>query len=87
MYGILSVVEFVEVEDHTHQAGLLEIEYLNKKTTGLLLRILKSYFETGMYVILDYDICVLKGLIPLRKKGVFLCCHKEEKILVFHGRR
>ena len=40
---------------------------------GLLLRMMKIYFATGRYVILDSDFCVLKGLIQLRKKGVFSC--------------
>ena len=33
----------------------------------------KSYFSTSRYVIIDYGFCVLKGLIQLRKKGVFPC--------------
>ena len=38
---------------------------------GLFWRMMKSYFATGSYVILDYGFCVLKGLIQLRKKGIF----------------
>ena len=34
---------------------------------------MKSYFATGGYVILDYGFCVLKGLIQLRKKRIFVC--------------
>ena len=40
---------------------------------GLLLSMTKIYFSTGRYVILDSDLCFLKGLIQLRKKGVFSC--------------
>ena len=40
---------------------------------GLLLHIMKIYFATGRYVILDSGLCVLKRLIQLRKKGVFAC--------------
>ena len=40
---------------------------------GLLLYMMKSYFATGMYVVLDSGFCVLKGLIQLRKKGIFAC--------------
>ena len=40
---------------------------------GLLLRMMKSYFSTDRYVIIDSGFCVLKGLIKLRKKGVFAC--------------
>ena len=39
----------------------------------LLLRMINSYFATGSYLILDYVFCVLKGLIQLRKKGLFSC--------------
>ena len=31
----------------------------------------KIYFATGRYAIIDSGFCVLKGLIQLRKKGVF----------------
>ena len=37
---------------------------------GLLLRMMKRYFATGRYVIIDYGFCFLKGLIQLMKKGV-----------------
>ena len=40
---------------------------------GLLLRMMKSYFSTVRYVILNYGFCVLKELIQLSKKGVFAC--------------
>ena len=40
---------------------------------SLLLRMTKSYFTTGRYVIIDSGFCVLKGLIKLRKKGIFSC--------------
>ena len=39
----------------------------------LLLHMTKSYFPTGRYIVLDYVFCVCKGLIKLRKKGVFAC--------------
>ena len=69
--GILFVVELVEVKARPLQAGPLEFEDLDGKTVGLLLSLMKSYFSTGRYVILDSVFCVLKGLIQLRKKGVF----------------
>ena len=40
---------------------------------GLLLRMMKSYFATGKYVIIDSDFYVLKVLIKLRKKVGFSC--------------
>ena len=67
------VVELVEGKEHPRQAGPLEFEDLSRNTLGLLLRMMKSYFATGRYVILDYSLCVLKGLIQLRKKGIFPC--------------
>ena len=38
---------------------------------GLLLRMMKSYFSTGRYIILDSGFCVLIELIQLKKKVVF----------------
>ena len=40
---------------------------------SLLLRMMKSYFATGRYVILYSSFFVLTGLIKLRKKGFFAC--------------
>ena len=56
-------MELVEVKEHLRQTGPLEFKYLGRKTIGLLLRMMKSYFATGRYVILDSGFCVLKGLI------------------------
>ena len=74
------VVELVEGKEHPHQDGSLEFEDLGGKTVGLLLCMMKSYFATGRYVILDYIFCVLKGLIWLRKKGVFACAVIKKRI-------
>ena len=73
------VVELVEGKDYPRQAGPLEFEDLDRKTVGLLLRMMKSYFDTVRYVILDYGFCVLKGLIQLSKKGVFACDVKKKR--------
>ena len=80
MSGILFVVELVEGKEHPRQAGPLEFEDLGGKTVGLLLRMIKSYFDTGRYVIIDSGFCVLKGLIQLRKKGVFSCYFIKKRI-------
>ena len=86
--GILSVVNLVEGKDHPRQSDPLEFEDLGVKTVVLSLRMMKSYFATGRYIILDSGLCVLRGLIQLRKRGVFfLCCHKEEKILACYSLR
>ena len=71
--GILFVVELVEGKAHPHQAGPLEFEDLDRKTVGLFLRMMKSYFSTGGYVIIDSGFCVLKWLIHLSKKGISAC--------------
>ena len=73
------VVELVKGKAHPRQAGILEFEDLGGKNVGLLLRMMKSYFSTGRYVILDSIFCVLKGLIQLRKKGVFACAVTKKR--------
>ena len=63
----------VEGKEHPRQSSPFEFEDLGENNVGLLLCMMKSYFSTGRYVILDYSFCVLEGLIQLRKKGVFAC--------------
>ena len=63
----------VEGKSHPRQYGPIEFEDLDGKTVGLLLHMMKRYFATGGYIILDSSFCVLKLLIRLRKKGVFSC--------------
>jgi len=41
------------------------------KTVGLLLRLCKPIYSRGFVVVLDSGFCVLKGIVELRKKGVF----------------
>ena len=41
------------------------------KTVGLLLRVLEPIFGKGMVVILDSGFCVLKGIVELKKRGVY----------------
>ena len=73
MSRILFVVDLVEVKEHIQKYGPLEFEDLGRKTVGLFLGMMKSYFATGRYVILDSGFCVLKWLILLIKKGFFAC--------------
>ena len=73
LYDILIVVELVEGRAYPSQYGPLEFEELDGKTVGLLLRMMKRYFSTVRYVIIDSYLCVLKGLFQLRKKGIFSC--------------
>ena len=67
------VVELVEGKEHPHQDGPLEFEDLGGNTVRLLLHMMKIYFATGRYVMIDSGFCDLKGLIQLRKKGFFAC--------------
>ena len=72
-FVILFVVELIEVMEHPRQSVPLEFEDLGGKTVGLLFCMMKSYFSTGLCVILYYGFCVLKGFIQLMKKGFFSC--------------
>jgi len=65
------VMEMVEGKDHPPQVAERSSEL--GKTTGLLMRMLQSYFATGWYVVLDSGFCVLKALIQLIKLGMFAC--------------
>ena len=47
---------------------------------GLFFRMIKSYFDTSRYEIIDYGFCFLKGFIQLRKKGVFACAFVKKRI-------
>jgi len=69
--GIMFVMEMVEGKDHPPQVVPRYSEL--GKTTGLLMRMLQSYFSTGRYVILDSGFCVLKALVQLKKVGYFAC--------------
>jgi Transposase IS4 len=66
MWGI----ELVEGKDAP--AGVpKEFAERGGSTVGLLLRMMKPFFYTGMCLVLDSGFCVLKGLIELRKVGIF----------------
>ncbi len=65
------VMEMVKGKDHPPQVVPRYSEL--GKTTGLLMRMLQSYFSMGRYVILDSGFCVLKALIQLKKVGMFAC--------------
>ncbi len=70
--GIMFSVEMVEGKDRLPDLGVPEFESVVGKTGGLLLRMLKSYFNTGRYVVLDSGFCVLKAIVALYEKGIFL---------------
>ena len=62
-----------EVKTHPRKDGPLEFEDLGGITVGLLFRMTNGHFSTGRYIILDYGLCVLEGLIQLSNKCVFAC--------------
>lgn len=70
--NILFSLELVEGKDHPRQLPI-EFDDVGGKTVGLLLQMLKSYFASGKYVVLDSGFCVLKGIVELRKRGLFAC--------------
>ena len=69
--GIVFGIEIVEGKDRPKELGQDESDKKGGPTVGLLLRLCKNLFLTGKVVILDSGFCVLKGLIELRKVGVF----------------
>jgi hypothetical protein len=71
LLGIMFSMEMVEGKDHPPQVAERWSEL--GKTTGLLLRMLATYFSTGRYVILDSGFCVLKSLVELKRVGIFAC--------------
>ena len=72
------VVELVEGKSHPYQSGLLEFEELGGKIVILLLCMIKCYFDTGRYLILDSGFCVLI-FFELRTKGVLACAVIKER--------
>ena len=68
--GIMYWIELVEGKDRPPELGLPEYSSLGK-TAGLMLRMCQSIYHSGKLVILDSGFCVLKGIIELKKVGVF----------------
>ena len=69
--GIMWGIELVEGKDWPPELGQQEYGNLGV-TVGLLLHLLLPIFHLGFVVILDSGFCVLKAIIKLRGKGVFL---------------
>lgn len=71
--GILFHVELMEGKDHPSEIPV-EFEKTDgivMKTVGLLKRMTRSLWGTGKVVIMDSGFCVLRGLIELKKHGVY----------------
>ena len=66
--GILFQMELVEGKDRPRQ---LPSPPATEKTTHLLCNLCKPLEGSGKIVVLDSGFCVLKGLIALKKMGVF----------------
>ena len=67
--GILWQMELVEGKDSPSE--IIPKFHNEGKTVGLLLHVLEPIFAKGMTVILDSGFCVLKGIIELKKRGVY----------------
>lgn len=68
--GIMYRMEIVEGKDRPHQMGPKEYDE-HGSTVGLMVRMTKSIWHTGKYVVMDSGFCVLQGLLEMLKKGVF----------------
>lgn len=68
--GVMYAVELVEGRDEPSERPKKKFSELGK-TVGLLLRLTKPLWSTSKVVVLDSGFCVLKGIVELRKKGVF----------------
>ena len=73
-------IELVEGKDRPQELGPLEYSPRGH-TGGLLLHMLKSYFGSGKYIILESGFCVLTALVELRKKGLFACAQIKKRRL------
>ena len=61
----------VKGKDHPRELGLSEFEDSGGKTVSLLLQMLKKYFSTERYAILDSCFSILKGIVELKKEGIY----------------
>ena len=68
--GIMWGIDLVEGKNRPQQLGIQQYDNFGS-TVGLLLHMLSPIYHKGFIVILDSGFCVLKGIIELRKKGVF----------------
>ena len=64
-------MEIVKGKDAPRSRKYQEFDDLGGKTVGLLLRLSKSIWGSARIIILDSGFCVLKGIIELRKKGLY----------------
>ena len=68
--GIMFAIKLVEGKDKPRMKPT-DLTNTHGKTVGLLLCLCKPLFRRGTIVIIDSGFYVLKGIIELRKNGVF----------------
>ena len=83
--NILFSLELVEGKDCPLQLTT-EFDNIGGKTIFVLC-MLKSYFATGKYIVLDSGFCILKGIDKLRKRGLFACALIKIALLANPGAR
>ena len=71
-------VEMVEGKDRPPELGVREFDEMGK-TVGKMLRLTKPIWYTGTKVTMDSGFCVAKGLVELRKKGVFAAIQVKKR--------
>ena len=66
MSSTLTIMFLVELVEGKDSPTAIPVEFKEKRrTAGLLLRMLRTYFYTGQYVVLDPGFCVFNALIEL----------------------
>lgn len=78
--GLMWGIELVEGKDAPPEA---RVPGQYGKTCGLLLRMCQTIAGRGMVVILDSGFCVLKGLVELKKMGVFASAVIKKRFFVW----
>ena len=70
--GIIYGWQIVEVRDHRIPMGQPEFQTsLNMKKVVLMLRLKRALWSTGKATIMGSGFCVLKGILEMRKRGVY----------------
>ncbi len=65
------MTELVQGNDRPQELGNPKFDDHGGKTCGLLLHMLRNYFATGRYFVLDSGFCVFRGIAKLKKREMF----------------
>ncbi len=65
------LIELVKGKDRRNQLGPPEYDNHGCKTVGLLLRMLKSVFHSGQYIVINSGFCIHQAIIELMREDVF----------------